>query len=112
MPEPAEDHIYLTGHAPLSDYLKFMAEEALDARGADTGALASEWRAASDRVAELRESEAGWADNPTIGPIPDSLAPLVALARADPIFQRAFAALPVELGVVELDRLVVTQRLV
>lgn len=106
-----EDHVYLVGHATLADYLGFLSERA-SPPGADQRSRADEWRAAHDRLKELRAAEAGWADRPPVAPLPPALEPLLADVHADPIFQRAFAVLPAEVRLVELDRLVVCQRLI
>jgi hypothetical protein len=105
-----EEHVYLIGYPPFTDYLSFMTRQPLDARDADPRRIAEEWRAANDLVRERERSEAAWADGLAIGPVPPALQPLVARAVADPIYRRAFALVPAEVGVVELDRLIVTQK--
>jgi hypothetical protein len=111
MPDaPADDHAYLYAHTRLPDFLAFITGETLDGPTADRARLADEWRAASARFQQLQQAEAGWADRPPVAPLPKSLEPLVRRVAADPIFRRSFSAVPGEVGLVELDRLVVSQK--
>ena len=64
----------------------------------------------NDRIGQLERDEAGWADNPTVAPPPDMLVALRDKVLVDPIVQRTFAVIPFDIGVVELDRMVVYQR--
>ncbi len=105
-----EEHIYLVGHTPFQQYLDYMASEPVDAQSQDMRHVADEWRAANAHMQELQATEAGYADNAPVTPVPAAFAHLVEKVHADPIFQRSFAYVPAELGVVELDRLVVRQK--
>ncbi len=107
-----EDHIYLLNRISLDDYLSFMTSYAVDAPSLDRGKLAKEWRAADELMKRLRKVEAKWTERPVVQPIPDALRPLVEEVQADPTFIKAFSDAPVEFGIVELDRLVVSQKLV
>ena len=111
VPSPAgEDHVLLIGRMTLREYLTFMTTEPVGAKTADRGALAAEWRAAHDQLAKLRRAEEDWADDVRPQPLPAALEPLAAEVAADPIFRTAFAVLPTRVALVELDRLVVTQK--
>jgi hypothetical protein len=105
-----EDHIYLIALSSLRDYLSFMTTTPAGATTTDRRTLASEWRAAHDRLAQLRRSEEAWADDVRPRPLPSELTALADAVTADPIFQTAFATIPARLAMVELDRLVVTQK--
>jgi hypothetical protein len=94
----------------LREYLTFMAAEPVGAAAADRRALAADWRAAHDRLAQLRRAEEDWADDVRPQPLPAALEPLAAEVAADPIFQTSFAVLPTRVALVELDRLVVAQK--
>jgi hypothetical protein len=110
-PTPAaEDHVYLIAGVSLRDYLHFMTTEPVGAGAADRAALAAGWRAAQDRLARLRRAEEDWADDVRPLPLPAGLEPLAAGVAADPVFQTAFADVPSRVALVELDRLVVTQK--
>ena len=111
VPGPAgEDHVFLIGRSTLREYLTFMTTEPVGAAAADRVALAAEWRAAHDRLAALRRDEEDWADDARPQPLPAALEPLAAGVAADPIFRTAFAAIPTRIALVELDRLVVSQK--
>ena len=68
------------------------------------------WRAANDHVRQLEQDEAGIADGISVEPLPDELSALSETALNDPVVQRSFAVVPIELGAVDLDRLVVHQK--
>ncbi len=107
-----EEHFYLLSRTTLEDFLEFMSSWPVDAASLDRKQLADEWRAASDHMKKLRTVEAGWADRPVIGPLPESMEPLFEQVERDPIFQKAFSEVECEIGMVELDKLVVSQKLV
>jgi hypothetical protein len=111
-PPPTDEHAYLFAHARLPDFLAFMAGETVDGPAADPARLAADWRAAAARFGELQQVEAAWADGPPVGPLPKSLEPLVRRVAADPVFRRSFSAVPGDVGMVELDRLVASQKTV
>jgi len=107
-----EEHAYLLARSPLDDYLGFMADYAADAAGADRRRLVAEWKAAADRMEELRAATPDRADRAEIDPLPPGLRPLVAHVEADPVFRRAFSDAEYEIAVVDLDAVVVSQKLV
>jgi hypothetical protein len=105
-----QEHVFLVGRPPFEEYLSFMSSEPIGGEEADMSSLAQEWRDANDHIKTLRDSEKEWADNPPIGAIPAQSQGLVSKVLSDPFFKKAFYAVPVELGLVELDRLVVFQK--
>jgi hypothetical protein len=111
--EALVDHfVYLVGRPPLKDFTWFVTEHGVDGQNADAGALAEEWRAASRYVRELQKQEKGVADDAVIEPLPRHLEPLRGRLFEDPLFRRAFNTVPTDVGLVELDRLVVYQKFV
>ncbi len=109
-PPPADEHVFLIGRPPLGEFLTFVITNTVNGESADQRALADEWRKANDHIRELEKREAGWADNPAIAPLSKRLDALKARVLADPMFQRAFQVVPAEVGMVELDRLIVFQK--
>jgi hypothetical protein len=105
-----EENVFLVGRPPFEEYLAYMSTEPVGSENAEFKQLADEWRAANDHIKALQKSEEKWADNPPIKPIPEELASLAADVLSDPIFQKTYATVPVDLGLVELDRLVVFQK--
>jgi hypothetical protein len=111
MPSAATDPVaYLYAHTRLEDFLRYMTAETVVGPALDRDRLTDEWRAANVRFQELQKTEAGWADGPVVGSLPKSLEPLVRQIAADPIFLRSFSSVPGQIGMVELDRLAVSQK--
>ncbi len=106
----ADEHVFLAGRPPLGEYLGFLSSMTVEGQTADLRPLAEEWRKANDHILDLEKKEAGLADNPPITIITAAANPLIASVHADPMFQRSFAIVPTEIGLVELDRLVVFQK--
>src|SRR2546421_9486401 len=105
-----DEHVFLVGRPPLTEYLGFIATLAVGGTDIPQGVVAAEWRKANDHVKNLEVAEAGLADNPTIGKIPQAQQPLVTQIFNDPIFKRSFQFVPTDIGLVELDRFVVYQK--
>jgi hypothetical protein len=114
MPHPhaGEEHSYLLARSSLDDYQSFMRAYAVGGHELDRGRLVAEWRRADDRMAELRADEPDRADNNSPEPLPAHLRPLAAAVERDPVFRQAFSDATYEFAVVDLDRVIVSQRLV
>lgn len=107
-----EEHIFNYSHVVFKEYVRFMSEQT-GADHADTmKAWTDDWRKAYERLQDLKAFEAAEADDVAVRPVSGELTHLVDQAWADPVFKRSFSAVPVEIGMVELDRLVVWQTLV
>jgi hypothetical protein len=102
--------IWLLGQPLLRHYLDFVTEDTVDGATADLAALANEWRAANDYYHELELHEAGIADKVECQELPPTCAPLAAAVAANSGYRRSFDLMPTSFGLVELDRLVVSQR--
>jgi hypothetical protein len=102
-------HAFLYGHISFKDYIDFMSTQKSNGTTAD---YAADWRKSNDLMIALQESEAGWADRPAIEPLPETMQPFLNDVLCDPVFRRSFGVVPVDIGMVELDRLVVWQTLV
>ncbi len=105
-----DDQVFLVGRPPLGEYMAFITTLAVGGNSISHGILAAEWRAANDHVRKLEVDEAGWADNPVIAAIPNSQQELAKQVLADPMFQRSYQVVPTNVGIVELDRLIVFQK--
>jgi len=105
-----DDHVFLIGRPPLEEYLGFLTVQCVDGASADLRVLAEEWRSANDHVRELEATEAGWADDAPILGLPGGLAALAAEVMANPIIQTCYGVVPNNIAMVELDRLVVSQK--
>lgn len=104
--------VYLAGRPSLRGFTGFVMEQGATGRNVDEAALIEEWRAASRHVRELQKTEKGLADGVVVEPLPREFEPLQEQLLADPLFQRAFKTVPADVGLVELDRLVVYQKFV
>lgn len=102
--------IWLLGQPLLRDYLDFVTEDTVDGASADLATVANEWRAANDYYHELELHEAGMADKVECQELPPTCAPLAAAVTANSGYRRSFDLMPTSFGMVELDRLVVSQR--
>jgi hypothetical protein len=107
-----DDLVCLVGSTRLQDFIDFVHERSLGAKAPDDGELADKWRQAERAYQGLQTLEAGEADAAAVTPLPKSMQGHVRKLVLDPGFGRSFQAVPVSFGMVELDRLVVTQRYV
>jgi hypothetical protein len=117
VPDPAavtDSHVFLAGRPPIAEFISFVRKSADGAQRsgpeAADSALAQDWRRANDALRELERSEAGWADSPPIEPLPPELGPYADQLAGDPAFRQTHGFVPTEIGLVELDRLVVFQK--
>jgi hypothetical protein len=106
-----DKQLFLTGRPPIEEYLGFAQQAAVGSQ-VDVGTLMEEWRRANDRVVAISASEAGTADDRATEPVPPELDQLRAEYLADPVVHRSFAALPSDVQMVNLDDLVVFQKVI
>src|SRR5260370_27308381 len=97
-PLSQEEWVFLSGRPPMGEYLGFIKSNAADEESVNLQTLSDEWRAANDRIHELEVTEAGWADNPTIGEIPEDLHGLTEQVTTNPMFGKNFSLGPVSFG--------------
>lgn len=109
-PPGSDPYVYLMGRPPMTEWLGFMQYQTEGGAQEDPRRLADEWRRANDRITELEAAEAGLADSVPIAPLPATMAALASELTEDAAFQRNFTVVPISIGLVELDRLVVFQK--
>ena len=97
------------GPRHLSEHLRFLEDHARDREVPDLGAAAAFWRSAMDHYALLQQSEAGIADAVEVRPLPSSMQPHVNRLIGSPAMRDSFATVPVAFGMVDLDRLIISQ---
>lgn len=102
--------LWLLGQPALEDYLSFVQNKVIGGRDMPPAALADEWRAANDVYFELEKSEAGAADTAECLALDPALEPLADEVRANPYYQATFDTFPTEIRMVELDKLIVSQK--
>ncbi len=98
------------GATRMADFIDFVRERAIGGRDMDRGDLADMWREASVVFNELQTTEAGAADAPQILPLSKALQAHVSKLVKLTSFQQTFSAVPVAFGMVELDKLIVSQQ--
>lgn len=106
--DEADETLYLIGRPKLKQYLRFVGSHAV--HPPSEGSLVDEWQAAAGFIGALEKEEAGAADNPQIDKILPDDEPLLAEFLKDPLVRGSFNALPTEVAMVELDRMVVYQK--
>lgn len=105
-----DEELCLLGVTRLPDFIEFVRQKAVDGRDIDEGMLVDMWRSAASVFAGLQASEAGAADKPGVKPLSRKLQAHVEKLASLPHFQASFPAVPVSFGMVELDKLIVTQQ--
>ncbi|MES2279806.1 MAG: hypothetical protein V4542_00185 [Pseudomonadota bacterium] len=105
-----DQEVCLLGVTRLPDFIDFVREKAVDGRDIDEGMLVDMWRKAAGVFAGLQVSEAGIADKPEVKPLSRKLRAHVGKLTRLPHFQACFPAVPVSFGMVELDKLIVSQQ--
>jgi hypothetical protein len=105
-----EEQVFLIGRPPIGEYLGFVLNNTTEGKTTPVDELADQWRRANDHVKELEQSEPGWADDPDVQDLDPALHPLRDKLLAEPAVKKTYGFAPCEIGVVELDRLVVFQK--
>jgi hypothetical protein len=101
--------IYLRGVGSLGRFIEFI-NDAVQPVPADLSALTAEWRSAVSYYQELEQTESGLALQGSHRDLDPEYRALADQLRADGAFQRTFDILPTTFGMVELDKLIVSQR--
>jgi len=107
---PVDEYLYLLGRSSLKDFIDFVEDQVVDGGSMKRRALIDDWKSASNAARLLEEKEAGSADNPKIGAIGPQLEVLREEFLKSRLVECSFKSLPIEVGIVELDRLVVYQK--
>lgn len=109
-PEAAvREQVRLLGQPHLSDYLEFVKTRVVGGEEISPRTLADEWRDANDVYYELEREQGGSADEIECDVLDPALAPLAANVMEHRRLARSFDELPTWIGMVELDRLIISQ---
>ena len=103
------EELCLMGPRHLSSHLRFGEESAAAGEQADPSKIAQFWRAAAAIYRQLEVTEAGAADDPQIEHLPVVVQRHVDKLIEMPVFRTTFDTVPVAFGMVELDKLIVSQ---
>ena len=104
------EEAWLLGQPPLQRYLDYMQDTAIGGAKMSRSTLVDEWRIANDYWYELEQSEAGIADTVEICELDSSLKTHVDEVMASSRYRRGFDELPTRFAMVELEKLIVSQR--
>ena len=104
----ADQNLYLIGRPTLKKFLRYVQRHAVNPTA--QGTLADQWQAAKEVVRSLEREEAGVADDPPRGKMGPEYDPLLIEFLRDPLVRHGFNTVPTEVALVELDRLVVSQK--
>lgn len=104
--------LFLSGRPPMGEFIQFLQTQTLEGAAADAGNLADQWRVARNRIDELTANEAGIADIPVASELPVSLGGLASALLNDPLTRQTFGVTPTSVEMVELDKLVVYQKMI
>ena len=104
------EEAWLLGQPPLQRYLDYMQDTAIGGAQMSRSELVDEWRAANDYWYELEQSEPGIADQVEIRELDPGLRPCVDEVMASSRYRRGFNELPTRFAMVELEKLIVSQR--
>lgn len=110
--EPAaeREELWLLGQPALTDYLDYVKRSVVGGEQIGRRALIDEWRTANDYYHELETAEEGIADTVERLPLPATLRPLATELKANPHYVHTFDRMPTEIEMVELAKIVVSQR--
>ena len=105
-----DTEVWLLGQPSLHEYLDFVKDSVVDGSDFSKADLTAEWVAASEYYQRLEESESGIADDAECLPLDTRLTLAVEQVAADVRRRRTFTAVPIEFGMVELDKLILCQK--
>ncbi|TGN61608.1 hypothetical protein E4L95_09710 [Paracoccus liaowanqingii] len=102
--------IWLLGQPPLTDFLDYVKKGVDGGDKIDRRVLVDAWRDANDHYYDLEQHEAGIADTIQCLELPSSLDALAQDLSDHEHFRNTFDRMPTTFGMVELDKIVVSQR--
>jgi hypothetical protein len=103
---------FLAGRPPMGEFLGFVAYKSVEGPTLDRGDLAQTWRDANTRVRELEQAEPNIANEIEVTSVPPTCLSFAQRVLVDPMVKAAFNLTPTEIAMVELDKLVVFQKLI
>lgn len=104
-----KDELWLLGQPPLADYLDTVLRDIAGPAPRREDIIAH-WRKANDHLADLEQTEAGLADRIRCKKLPKAMRPLADELQQQDMFRDTFDRVATSIEMVELDRIVVSQR--
>lgn len=106
----AQDELRLLGQPALTDHLDFVRRHVVGGDLIPRHQIIDAWRDANDHYADLEEDEAGLADKAGCLDLPADMLAAAQELCAQPLYRETFDRVPTHIAMVELDRIVVSQR--
>lgn len=107
--KPSDQERCLLGATGLSEFISFVRKHAVDGKKIEEMQSADMWRDAAKIYHTLEQTEAGAADNPEVLPLPTSLNAHINKLTKHTGFVESFSNVPICFGMVELDKLIMSQ---
>lgn len=110
---PAADireELWLLGQPRLSDYLDFVRRRVVGGRDLPRSQIVDAWRTANDHLAQLEDDEDGLADQAECLDLPSDMRAAADELSANAMFTDTFDRVPTQFAMIELDKIVVSQR--
>lgn len=106
---PVDNMILLTGRPSLAKFVRYVRGRTVDGLRTHEGDIAATWWGGREIYRQLEMQERGWADNPSIQPLPAEMQELAELGLRQPSVRKLRHFAPRQWRLVEIDRLVVFQ---
>ena len=103
-----DDYAIICGYPPMDEFLSFMRDRSSGKRP-EYRLLADQWRKGNQYVKTLEESTPE-KQNYRFLPLPEHLSDLQQEVLADPVVQGTYDRVPIDVGMIELDKLCVYQK--
>ena len=107
-----ENHVFLMGRPPMGNALGYLKYQTVSDSDKDVNELANTWRTANDHVKQLAGAEKNLCDANDVKSMSDEYSKFIDRVEQDPVFNHAFGVVPVNIALVEIDKLVVYQQTV
>lgn len=109
LPISLDGELCLLGASGLSEFISFVRRRTVDGKAIEEMQAADMWRDAAKIYHALEQTEAGAANNPEVLPIPADLNAHIKKLTKHTNFVQSFSNVPICFGMVELDKLVMSQ---
>lgn len=103
---------YLHAFATQAEVAQYIRTQAIPDESSRVQEVLANWAALQPRVQALVRAEAGLADTIQVADVPAEFEALLTKYSEDQLFRRTFSGLPIDFGIVEIDKLVAAQRTV
>jgi hypothetical protein len=103
---------YLYAFATQAEVTHYIRTQAIPDESARLNEFLNKWADLQPRVQQLIQNESGLPDMITLSDLPRGYESQVGRYTGDELFKRTFSDLPIDIGMVEIDKLIAAQRTV